>query len=84
MNIYRTAKESEDVYCELGENTLRWYCKSMGWLSESCELPAIRKKIDFQEVPHELQEEIMAISIRLQNLCPFREKVFPSFARDSK
>ena len=68
MNIYKTSTGSEDIYCELGENTLRWYRKSMGWLSESCELPAIRKKIDFQDVPQELQEEIMAISIRSKTI----------------
>tara|TARA_B100000902_G_C27013889_1_gene766169 strand:+ start:359 stop:598 length:240 start_codon:yes stop_codon:yes gene_type:complete len=68
MNIYKTTKESEDIYCEFGENTLRWYRKSMGWLSESCELPAIRINIDFQDVPQELQEEIMAISIRSETI----------------
>lgn len=68
MNIYKTSTGSEDIYCELGENTLRWYRTSMSWLSESCELPAIRKKIDFQDVPQELQEEIMAISIRSKTI----------------
>ena len=68
MNLYRTPQYPEDVYCKLGESILRWHCGSGIWLAEPSELPESREKIDFKDVSQDLQEELMAVSIRLKTI----------------
>ncbi|MEE3232910.1 MAG: hypothetical protein VX294_01980 [Candidatus Latescibacterota bacterium] len=68
MNLYRTPQDPEDIYYKLGESILRWYRGSVGWLAEPSELPASREKLDFKDIPQDLQEEIMAVSIRLRTI----------------
>jgi len=68
MNLYRTPWDPEDVYCKLGESILRWNRGSGSWLAEPSELPEGREKLDFKDVPQDLQEELMAVSIRLKTI----------------
>ena len=66
MNLYRTPQNPTDIYYTLGENVVRWQRGATDWIAESSKLPENIEKIDFKDIPQDLQEEIMAISIRLR------------------
>ena len=66
MNLYRTPLNPTDIYYTLGENVIRWQQGATDWIAESSKLPENIEKIDFKDIPQDLQEEIMAISIRLR------------------
>ena len=64
MKLYRDESGSNSIYLRTGGSVLHWRQVEGAWIAERAELPAGATHIDFDVVPDDLREEIIAAVVR--------------------
>ena len=64
MKLYKDESGSNSIYLRTGGSVLHWRQVEGAWIAERVELPAGATHIDFDVVPDDLREEIIAAVVR--------------------
>ena len=68
MDIYKDPHKPDCIFLRVGVSTIRWSRVNGEWIAESADLPKQRQSVEFNELPEDLKEEVLASSVRAKTL----------------
>lgn len=66
MKLYRDIRDESAFYSRAGSGVLRWKRQDGGWVAERGALPDDALGIEFDVLPDDLREEVIAAAVRAQ------------------
>lgn len=66
MKLYRDCRDESAFYSRTGSSVLHWEKQDSGWVAARATLPDDALQIEFDGLPDDLREEVIAAAVRAQ------------------
>lgn len=66
MKLYRDGRDEGAFYSRVGSGVLHWKRQADGWIAQRAALPDDAFNIEFDAIPDDLREEVIAAAVRAQ------------------